>query len=83
MEKNCATGDCIIQFKLKDLGGIKLKIMSSSYALFKDTITQTVESFCEISRIEHAEIELIDGGCLDFVIRARLKTALRRERNSL
>lgn len=83
MEKKCKTGDCIVSIKMKTTGGISLKINSSSKAIFENAITHTVKDICFTMKVEHAEIEIIDGGCLDFVLRARVKSALEKERGTL
>ena len=72
--------DCLIKIVLTDSGGIKIDMESPVEKFFKSSITATIQSVCRQADIKNAQIQLYDFGCLDFVIRARLKTAINRAR---
>ena len=56
--------------------GIKIDLTSKNKPLFGRHIEQAVLDVCREMSIENAKIEIKDFGALDFVIRARTKTAL-------
>ncbi len=56
--------------------GIKIDLISKNKPLFGRHIEQAVLAVCREMSIENAKIEIKDFGALDFVIRARTKTAL-------
>lgn len=61
-----------------DIKGIHVTINSKFKELFGTHMKQAVMSVLEEEGIQDIHITVEDDGALDFVIRARLKTAIRR-----
>jgi citrate lyase subunit gamma (acyl carrier protein) len=72
--------DCLVNVTLKNEGGLVILITSKIKVLFEKHMRKAAAEAAEESGIENAVIEVWDFGCLDFVIRARVKTAIRRAR---
>ena len=70
--------DCRVRILLKTRGRIRITLHSEMEKMFGKTIRQTVKEELEVLGIKHAEVEIFDFGSLDFVIRARIKTAAGR-----
>ena len=70
--------DCSVTVTLRDAGGVE----SKQEKLFGGAIRSCAESCLEELGVENALVEIQDYGCLDFAIRARLKTAVRRARGA-
>ena len=62
--------------------GIQLRLESVVRQQFGEAIRETVRAVLAELGVENALVEIQDYGCLDFAIRARLKTAVRRARRS-
>ena len=60
--------------------GVEIRLQSRQEAMFGSTIRSCAESCLEELGVENALVEIQDYGCLDFAIRARLNTAVRRAR---
>lgn len=58
--------------------GIQIEIISKLKEMFGSFIENAVLEVLENEAITHAKIVVEDDGALDFVIKARLKTAIRR-----
>ena len=74
--------DCSVTVTLRDAGGVEIFLQSKQEKLFGGAIRSCAESCLEELGVENALVEIQDYGCLDFAIRARLKTAVRRARRS-
>lgn len=74
--------DCVIKVTLKNTGGLKIQINSKLKMLFEKLIKKAVEVAAHEMNVENAEIEVWDFGALDFVIKARVKTAIKRARGA-
>ena len=74
-------GSCFFP-EFPDAGGVEIRLQSRQEAMFGSTIRSCAESCLEELGVENALVEIQDYGCLDFAIRARLKTAVRRARRS-
>ena len=70
--------DCSVTVTLRDAGGVEIFLQSKQEKLFGGAIRSCAESCLEELGVENALVEIQDYGCLDFAIRARLKTAVRR-----
>ncbi len=70
--------DCWIGFESRDSGGIVIDLRSKVMGLYGESIRAQIESGLAKLGIEHAAVEVDDGGALPFVIDARLETAVRR-----
>ena len=71
--------DCSVTVTLRDAGGVEIFLQKK---LFGGAIRSCAESCLEELGVENALVEIQDYGCLDFAIRARLKTAVRRARGA-
>lgn len=74
--------DCSVTVTLRDAGGVEIFLQSKQEKLFGGAVRSCAESCLEELGVENALVEIQDYGCLDFAIRARLKTAVRRARGA-
>lgn len=74
--------DCCVKVTLKDEGGLNIKLKSKLKVLFEKSMIEAVEDAAHEMDVENADIEISEFGALDFVIRARVKTAIRRARGA-
>ena len=74
--------DCSVTVTLRDAGGVEIFLQSKQEKLFGGAVRSCAESCLEELGVENALVEIQDDGCLDFAIRARLKTAVRRARGA-
>ena len=76
--RSCAE-NCLEELDVKN-ALVEIRLQSRQEAMFGSTIRSCAESCLEELGVENALVEIQDYGCLDFAIRARLKTAVRRAR---
>ncbi|MGH4139208.1 citrate lyase acyl carrier protein [Clostridium sp.] len=70
--------DVLVQVDIDTSEGIKIDIESKVKQLFGKQIEKSVKKvLCEMN-VANAYVTLKDQGALDFVIRARVKTAIKR-----
>lgn len=74
--------DCVVRVELRERGGQKILLHSKQAQIFGTAIRRCVTTRLRELGVEHATVEISDFGCLDFVIRARLKTAVDRARRA-
>jgi citrate lyase subunit gamma (acyl carrier protein) len=70
--------DVLVQVNTDTSEGIKIDIESKVKQLFGKQIEKTVKEVLIEMNVKNAYVSLKDGGALDFVIRARVKTAIKR-----
>lgn len=70
--------DCWVKLQLTGSGSINLDLKSKVDVLYGESIRKLVVDMMKFFEIEHAEIELEDGGALLYVLMARIETAVRR-----
>jgi citrate lyase subunit beta/citryl-CoA lyase len=70
--------DCWVQLQLTDSGGINLNLKSKVDILYGGSIRKLVVDMMKFFEIDHAKIELEDGGALHYVLMARIETAVKR-----
>ncbi len=63
---------------LKDSGGLDIAVQSKVGALYGESIQRTVAEVLGTLGVEHARVEIDDGGALPFVLAARVEAAARR-----
>lgn len=66
----------IMLFPVDD--GIKIELESVVYELFGDTIKNVILTTLHENNIENVHVKAIDKGALDFTIKARVLTAIKR-----
>lgn len=69
--------DCLVTISLKTRGGINLKLESRVATMYGSQIRSLIDDILSFFDIKHADIFLQDSGALDFVIAARIETAIR------
>lgn len=74
--------DCLVKVILKDTGGLNIRINSKLKQLFGKLMLEAAKDAASEMKVENADIEVSDFGSLDFAIRARVKTAIRRARGA-
>ena len=70
--------DCYIELKLKDSGGIKIKLKSKVESMYGDSIKNQISEMCSFFSIKNAEVLIEDTGALPFVIAARFELAVKK-----
>jgi len=70
------SNDCIIT--VKPYKGIKIEIESIVFEQFGDQIHRVIMDTLREMKVEHMHVMVNDKGALDYCIKARLVTALRR-----
>jgi citrate lyase subunit gamma (acyl carrier protein) len=75
--------DVLIEIELESTGGCHINLKSKVEKIFGKQIRQTVQETLKHHNIENALVTIEDNGALDFIIRARLKTAIRQLKGEL
>lgn len=70
--------DCVARVELREQGGIEIKITGKNVKLFGRLMEAAAADAAGELGVRAAYIEINDNGSLDFVIKARTKTAIRR-----
>ncbi len=73
--------DCRVTIVPAERGGLDINIQSKVETLYGDTIDTLVTSVLGFYEIEHARVEVIDNGALDFTIASRTEAAARQLSN--
>ncbi|HHU56050.1 MAG TPA: citrate lyase acyl carrier protein [Acholeplasmataceae bacterium] len=74
------SNDCLITVYEHD--SLKININSIVYDFFKDNIENTIRKTLEELNIDKIKVVVEDKGALDYTIRARLITAIKRMGNN-
>ena len=75
--------DVLVQVNIDTSEGIKIDIESKVKQLFGKQIKKSVKEVLYEMNIKNAYVSLKDIGALDFVIRARVKTAIKRAKGGV
>lgn len=75
--------DCWVQVEILNEGGVEIRLFSTVEKLFGKQIRQSIQGVASEMGVDHARIEMIDDGCYDFAIRARVKSAINRARRDV
>jgi citrate lyase subunit beta/citryl-CoA lyase len=70
--------DLFVRVAATETGGHDVAITSKVAAMYGASIRADVERVLDAYAVEHAQVEVEDGGALPFVIAARVEAALRR-----
>ena len=73
--------DCKVTVKLKKRGSLDIILNSKMDKMFGDQIRQKALEELEALGVKQAEVTIDDFSSLDFVIQARIRTAVRRARD--
>lgn len=74
--------DCKVTVKLKKRGKLTINLNSKMEKMFGDQIRQKAMEELELQGVKHADVTIDDFSALDFVIQARIRTAVRRARRA-
>ena len=74
--------DCKVTVKLKKRGKLNITLNSKMEKMFGDQIRQKAAEELEVLGVKHADVTIDDFSALDFVIQARIRTAVRRARRA-
>jgi len=72
------SGDAMVRVRPADEEKLTLKVESKVSQRFSKAIQQTVRAVADELGVTAAYVDIIDRGALDFVLRARVRTALKR-----
>ena len=75
---NESAQDCLVKATIKEDGGIKIELKSKLEKLFGKQMRLAAETAALELGQENVVLEIQEFGCLDFVIKARVKTAIKR-----
>ena len=70
--------DAWFRVEILDSGGLELDVHSKVEPYYGEVIRGQIRSVCEVLGVQHARIEMQDGGALPFAIAARLECAVQR-----
>ena len=74
--------DCKVTVKLKKRGKTKIVLNSKMEKMFGDQIKQKAQEELDLQGVKYADVTIDDFSALDFVIQARIRTAVRRARRA-
>lgn len=72
--------DCRVTVTLKEEGGISVALHSKLEKMFGKLMIQSAKDELKELGVKNADVEIFDVSSLDYVIRARVKTAVERAR---
>lgn len=70
--------DALVTIELRNVQGRKIEIHSKLKDMFEEYLKQDIIEILDEMKIKDAKVILKDYGALDFVIKARTKTAIKR-----
>lgn len=71
-------GDAMVTLKLTKSEGLKIELVSKFLVKYGETMDKSIRDVLGEANIANACIRLEDYGALDFVIKARVETAVKR-----
>lgn len=71
-------GDALITLEITKSDGVKIEITSKVLVKYGQSIEKSVKEILAAANLGNARVLIEDHGALDFVIRARLETAIQR-----
>lgn len=71
-------GDALITLEITKSDGVKIEITSKVLVKYGQSIEKSVKEILAAANLGNARVLIEDNGALDFVIRARLETAIQR-----
>ena len=74
--------DCKVTVKLKKRGKVNIVLNSKMEKMFGDQIRQKAQEELDALGLKYADVTIDDFSALDFVIQARIRTAVRRARRA-
>ena len=74
--------DCKVTVKLKKRGKVNIVLNSKMEKMFGDQIRQKAQEELDSLGVKYADVTIDDFSALDFVIQARIRTAVRRARRA-
>ena len=74
--------DCKVTVKLKKRGKVNIVLNSKMEKMFGDQIRQKAQEELDFLGVKYADVTIDDFSALDFVIQARIRTAVRRARRA-
>ncbi len=77
---NEKSDDVLVKVQLDEVEGIAIDIKSKIKKIFGRHMEIAVREALSELNVENAKVEVEDFGALDFVIKARVKTAVKRAR---
>ena len=69
--------DCIVTVDLERKSGIEIQLNSKMEKMFGDAIQKAIREALSEMNVKAANVKVDDFGSLDFVIKARTKTAVK------
>ncbi len=70
--------DCRVELEMLQSGGIQFQLKSKVKALYGDKIQVLVFEILEHFGVKNARIDIVDAGALDYIIAARVETAIKQ-----
>jgi citrate lyase subunit beta/citryl-CoA lyase len=73
-----ARSDCWVRVEVRDEGGVDLAVTSKVEAMYGEAVRRTCRAVLDALAVRHAVVSVEDQGALDFVLAARIETAVKR-----
>jgi len=70
--------DCWVRLEPRTSGGLELRVESKVDAMYGDAVRGTCRTVLEALGVRDAAVSVEDAGALDFVLAARIETAVKR-----
>lgn len=70
--------DCFVELKIKEKGGIKIRLTSKVESMYGDAIKNQISEICEFFELKNCEISVDDYGAPPFVLAARIELVVKR-----
>ncbi|MBN2615258.1 MAG: citrate lyase subunit beta [Bacteroidales bacterium] len=77
-EGTSVRSDARVSVQLLQSGGIQIDLKSKVKTLFGKQIIRLAEEIIHFFDIQHAQMEIVDTGALDFVLAARIEAAIKK-----
>jgi len=74
--------DCKVTIELTKSGGLQIELISKVKEYFEDSIISLTKDELKFFSIENCKIKIEDRGALDYVIAARIETAIKQVKNT-
>lgn len=76
--KKETASDCRVHIRIKESGGIKVKLKSKVESMYGEAIRKTAAEMMKFFGIKNVMLDIEDSGCLPFVLTARIEAAVKK-----
>jgi citrate lyase subunit beta/citryl-CoA lyase len=76
--KKDTASDCRVHIRIKESGGIKVKLKSKVESMYGEAIRKSAAEMMKFFGIKNVMLDIEDSGCLPFVLTARIEAAVKK-----